>query len=776
MTTLVENPAVPPVDAQTHRAIADALTKVWGFSSLRPNQMDAIAVTLAGRDSLVVMPTGGGKSLCYQLPPLVCQRPTLVVSPLIALMKDQVDSLRLVGYPAAALNSTVDADESRRIWDSVDAGKLKLLFSSPERLLTPGFLTRLVKAGIRTVAIDEAHCISQWGHDFRPEYRRLRELHDILPGVQINAYTATATPAVREDIVRQLGLRDPAVLVGIFDRPNLTYRVLPRVDIVRQTAEAVKRHPDQASIVYCISRKDTETLAGALKSLGVDAAAYHAGLGPAERRSIQEDFANERLGVVVATVAFGMGIDRSDVRCVVHAAMPKSIEHYQQETGRAGRDGLASECLMLYSAADASKWQMLFDKSFESGEVAGAGEDWPQQQRDHLGRMQGYCTAPTCRHRLLSEYFGQTYTPPAPRGCGACDVCLGEVETVDGSTVIAQKILSAVARASMTRRADGTPATFGVAHIVSILKGSNVKGVREWGHDQHTTFGLLADMPKEEISSYLNQLIDLGYLARAGTQFPTVHCTERARAVLKGGEQVSLGRSKAILAEAETLAARDRSSNKRNLVFDPGLFEALRTLRRALAAEKAVPPYIIFSDAVLQEIAAIRPTRRATFETVRGVGERKLAEFGKPFADKVREYCAANNLPTDVGVGTGTPQTPSKSVTVMPLSPNKQRALPMFERGEPLAVVAAALNLATSTVSNYLVEFVQQGRIRDLSPWIEPKAREEIVATATRLAADRLNPIFDHFGGKYAWDDIRLALAAAELDATPILSAAPRGS
>jgi ATP-dependent DNA helicase RecQ len=770
MTTAMRDSAVPPVSDQTLRAIADALTKVWGFSALRPNQMDAIAVTLAGRDSLVVMPTGGGKSLCYQLPPLVSLRPTLVVSPLIALMKDQVDSLRLVGYPAAALNSTIDAEDSRRIWDDLDKGTLKLLFASPERLLTPGFLTRLVKAGVRTVAIDEAHCISQWGHDFRPEYRRLRELHDILPGVQINAYTATATPAVREDIVRQLGLRDPAVLVGTFDRPNLTYRVLPRVDVVRQTAEAVKRHPDQASIVYCISRKDTETLASALKALGVDAAAYHAGLGSAERRDIQEDFANERLGVVVATVAFGMGIDRSDVRCVVHAAMPKSIEHYQQETGRAGRDGLPSECLMLYSAADASKWQMLFEKSVESGEV---GQDWPLQQREHLSRMQGYCTAPTCRHRLLSEYFGQSYNPSGPRGCGACDVCLGEVETVDDSTVIAQKILSAVARASMTRRSDGSPATFGVSHIVSILKGSNVKSVREWGHDQHTTFGLLAPMPKEEISSYLNQLIDQGYLARAGAQFPTVHCTERARAVLKGGEQVSLGRSKAILTEAETLAARDRSSNKRNLVFDTALFEELRVLRRALSTEKAVPPYIIFSDAVLQEIAAIRPTRRATFETIRGVGEKKLAEFGKPFADKVRAYCSANNLPTDVGVGAAQATSPGRPASDLPLSPNKARALPMFERGETLAAVAAALNLATSTVSNYLVEFVQQGRIRDLSPWIEPKARDEIVSTATRLAADRLNPIYDHFGGKYGWDDIRLALASVELDPAPTPS---RGS
>ncbi len=617
-------------------AVLRELRRVWGYGSLRPNQHDAIAVTLEGRDSLVVMPTGGGKSLCYQLPPLLRKSPTLVVSPLISLMKDQVDSLRLLGYPAAALNSTVDADDARQIWDDLAAGRLKLLFVSPERLFTPSFLARLVKARITTVAIDEAHCISQWGHDFRPEYRRLRELHEVLPGIQINAYTATATPAVREDIVAQLGLRDPAVLVGCFDRPNLTYRVLPRIDLVAQTAEAIRRHAGQASIVYCISRKDTESLAAALTRMGIEAKPYHAGLSTEDRHEIQEDFANERLDVVVATVAFGMGIDRSDVRCVVHAAMPQSIEHYQQETGRAGRDGMPSECLLLYSASDATRWSMLFERSSDD-----ASENWSTQQRDHLERMQRYCASGSCRHRLLSEYFGQQYQPPSDAGCGACDVCLGEVELVPDSTTIARKILSAIARASLTRRHDGTLATFGAVHIIKILRGSADKAIRDWGHDQLPTFGILAKLPKEEIASYLNQLIDHGFVAREGAQYPTIRCTADAVAVLKGERDVRLGRPRVILAKGAS--PDDRQAER----ADPGLLESLRRLRRAMASERGVPPEFIFSLAVLTELATSRPTRRDTFAKIKGVGERKLADLGEPFAAAIADYCREHGLSTD---------------------------------------------------------------------------------------------------------------------------------
>jgi ATP-dependent DNA helicase RecQ len=732
----------------------EPLERVWGYTSLRPLQWDAIAATVAGRDSLVVLPTGGGKSLCYQLPPLVSGRPALVVSPLIALMKDQVDSLTLVGYPAAALNSTVEADEARRAWADIDAGRLRLLFVSPERLFSPSFLARLVKSGIRTIAIDEAHCISQWGHDFRPEYRRLRELREVLPDVQINAYTATATPAVRADIIGQLGLRDPAELVGVFDRPNLTYRVLPKMDPAAQAAEAIRRHPGSASIVYCISRKETESLADELTRRGLAAKAYHAGLSPDVRHDIQDDFANERLDIVVATVAFGMGIDRSDVRCVVHAGLPKSVEHYQQETGRAGRDGLPSECVMLYSAADAVRWTQLFARSVEGGE---ASPEWQREQRRHLEEMQRFCTAATCRHRLLSEYFGQAYTPPSPgeagpAGCGACDVCLGEVEEVDGALVIAQKILSAVARAGMTRRHDGSPASFGASHIVGILKGSDTKAIREWGHDRLSTFGLLREMPKEEIGGYLNQLADQGFLARGDGPFPTVHVTEAAREVFRGSCQVRLGRAKAI-AEAPA-----RGRRRGEAVGDPGLFEALRALRKRLAGERGVPPYVVFSDAVLQELAAARPTRPETMLAVKGVGERKLAEFGRAFAEAIAAHAAAHGLSTDGGPQAPAPRAAPNGSTAPALSANQERARPLLEQGRPVAEVAAAIGLAPSTVSGYLVELVDRGVIRGIDPWVTPGDQDAIAQAARRLGDEGLRRIHDHFAGRYSYEQIRLTL------------------
>ena len=354
-----------------------------------------------GRDALVVLPTGGGKSLCYQLPPLVTGRLTVVVSPLIALMQDQVDGLRLNGVPAAAAHSNLDADGRRELRELSDSGELRLLFVAPERLFREDFLAWLSQQQLGAIAIDEAHCISQWGHDFRPEYRRMAELRERFAGVPMHAYTATATPRVREDIQNQLQLRDPAVLVGTFDRPELTYRVLPRQNLIAQVTEAIGRHADAAAIVYCISRKDTETLSSQLQSRGIAAEAYHAGLPAEQRTRISADFRAERLHVVCATVAFGMGIDRSDVRLVVHASMPKSIEHYQQETGRAGRDGLPSECLLLYSGGDAAKWRLIVQR----GDAA-ADPETERAQLDLLKQMQRFAGRARCRHRALSEYFG----------------------------------------------------------------------------------------------------------------------------------------------------------------------------------------------------------------------------------------------------------------------------------------------------------------------------------------------------------------------------------
>src|SRR5215475_8212210 len=450
-------------------SILETIRRYWGFEQLRPQQAEAIDAALAGRDSLVVLPTGGGKSLCYQVPPAVSGGTDVVISPLISLMKDQVDGLRECGYPAAALYSGMPFDAIRSAEQQIAAGKYRLVFVAPERLLTPRFLQVVDRLQVRAFAIDEAHCISHWGHDFRREYRQLAELKTRFPAASIHAYTATATERVRKDIIQQLRLSNPEQLVGVFDRPNLVYRVIQRFDLDTQVLEILSRHKRQAAIVYCISRKDTENLAGSLQDQGMRAAFYHAGMIADERRKTQDAFAAEQIDVVVATVAFGMGIDRSDVRAVIHAAMPKSIEHYQQETGRAGRDGLEAECVLLYSAADLVRWESLIEKSASEADAPG---EIIEASRNLLDHMRRFCSGVQCRHAKLSQYFGQRLSG---RMCEACDVCLNELEGLEDATITAQKILSCVAR---------TGERFGVEHIVDVLLGAQTDRIRRWNHEQ----------------------------------------------------------------------------------------------------------------------------------------------------------------------------------------------------------------------------------------------------------------------------------------------------
>ena len=516
---MAADPDVPPARDAHDAALGEVLARTFGFTSLRPLQREAIHAALDGRDALVVMPTGGGKSLCYQVPPLVTGRLAIVVSPLIALMQDQVEGLRLLGYPAAALHGNLAAAEREATRRAVEGGALRLLFVSPERLFQDGFLAWLARFPLGAFAIDEAHCISQWGHDFRPEYRRLAELRERFPAVPFHAFTATATPRVREDIAQQLGLREPVELVGTFDRPNLTYRVQQRYDRAEQAAQAIGRHPGAASIVYCIARKDTESLTEELRARGIAAAAYHAGLDAGTRTQLVEDFRAERLDVVVATVAFGMGIDRSDVRLVVHAGLPKSIEQYQQETGRAGRDGLPAECLLLYSAADAAKWRSIIDRSALEFE---ADAETVASQHELLQRMHRFAQRPRCRHRTLSEYFGQEY-PHAD--CGACDVCLGEFVPVPDAHVVAQKILSAVAR---------TGQRFGSKHVIDVLRGSQVAKIKERGHDKLSVFGLLAAVDVQRLGNYIDQLVDAGDLERSEGEYPVLVLTKGSHEILRG--------------------------------------------------------------------------------------------------------------------------------------------------------------------------------------------------------------------------------------------------
>lgn len=614
---------------QTTDPIIEAVSRVWGYDVLRPMQSAAIAAGVEARDCLTVLPTGGGKSLCYQVPPLVTGKATIVISPLIALMRDQVRGLELNGYPAAAVHSGVDLDDARAILRKLTLGDLNLLLVAPERAVNPGFksfLASLADAGrLGAIAIDEAHCISQWGHDFRPEYRRIAELREVAPGVAMQAFTATATPRVREDICRQLGLREPEVLVGTFDRPNLTYRVQARRDAAEQSAEAIKRHEragdSGGTIVYCLSRKDTEELAEKLRSHGVNAEAYHAGLHEKKRRDVEHRFSNETLDAVVATVAFGMGIDRSNVRLVVHATMPKSVEAYQQETGRAGRDGEPAECLLLYSPTDASRWERLIRMGNAD---KGAGADATETQIGLVREMRRVIAGMGCRHRVLSEHFGQTYTPPdAAVTCGACDVCLGETEPVRDAQRLGQIIMSAVAR---------TDQRYGAVHIADLVRGADTERLRSTGHTGLPVYGMLSEHRKPALLSYIDQLVSSEALERViDGHFETLRFGTIGVEVMKGEQTIQLARP-AGTGTAKSERRRKSASPSEPLSFeDKQLFEALRTLRKEIAAERNVPPYVVFSDATLRGLARARPTSEESMLEVKGIGQAKLEAFGDAF-------------------------------------------------------------------------------------------------------------------------------------------------
>ncbi len=578
----------------------DVVRHVWGWTSLRPLQLDAITATAYQRDWLLVLPTGGGKSLCYQVPPLLDASLHVVVSPLIALMKDQVDALQAVGYPAGALYADQDAAQRQAVEQALGGGQLRLLFVSPERMMLPGFAARLQDARVRSVTIDEAHCISQWGHDFRPEYRQLGQLRGMLGDVSLHACTATATERVQQDIVEQLGLRDPVRLVGQLDRPNLLYRVQPRVDKYAQVHEALSRHKGQAAIVYCPTRKSTEAMAQWLSGKGFSVDAYHAGLDPDTRRAVHEAFTAERLNVVAATVAFGMGIDRGDVRCVVHAGMPASIEAWQQESGRAGRDGLPAECVLLWSGADAARWNSLAPE----GDPARAAL---------LDAMTGFCSTAQCRRAVLARHFGAT----APESnCGQCDVCLGEVSLVHDGDTIARKILSAVARLDQR---------YGIGHVVNVLRGSVASAVVQRGHDRLSVHGLLRHVDTATLTNLCWQCVHLGLLQRTADEWPVIQLTTDGRAVMMGERQAQL-----VAPPGRPIRAFDNHGKA-----DPDLLRRLRSVRRTLAASHGVPAYVVFNDVSLRAMAQQRPATKAELLGIEGIGDHRVDRWGDAILEAI---------------------------------------------------------------------------------------------------------------------------------------------
>ena len=567
-----------------------------------------------GRDSLVVLPTGGGKSICYQAPALLREGLTVVVSPLISLMKDQVDRLLSHGVPAAFLNSSLEPSDRSRVQSGIGRGEYKLIFVAPERFAGGGFDPVLRKAGVTAFAIDEAHCISHWGHDFRVDYRELGRLKKEFPGASVHAFTATATPRVRRDIVEQLGLKEPDILVGDFFRPNLNYRCLKRTDSTGDVVEDVRRRPGQAGIVYCIRRADVDDLAARLKREKVRAAPYHAGLEDEARTRTQDRFASGEIDVVVATVAFGMGIDRADIRYVLHAAMPKSIEHYQQETGRAGRDGKPADCVLFHSGQDYQLWKMIIEKN-ETTDL--------DAKMKMLSEMYDFATSARCRHRRLVEYFGQAW---AKEACGACDVCTGTLPALPESSDLARRMLTGIVR---------TGQRYGLAYVIEVLAGESTERVAQRRGESLDVFGSMRDLPKQSLFTWMRQLIDQGAVRPEG-EYGVLKLTPRGVEVFEGRAQVPLfgapAAKKRKRRSTPEPAAQPASREGTPLDADArALFDRLRALRREIADERGLPAFMVFSDRTLRDMARRRPTTKSAMLDVLGVGPAKLESFGERF-------------------------------------------------------------------------------------------------------------------------------------------------
>lgn len=584
---------------------------------------------LARRDCVVVLPTGGGKSLCFQIPALCMDGLAVVISPLISLMKDQVDALQNCGVPAAAIHSMVPYEEKRRIAGEIRAGRLRLLYVAPERLVRDQTIQFLKRTGVSFFAIDEAHCISSWGHDFRPEYRELQILKKAFPDIAVHAFTATATDRVRMDIAEQLGLNDPAMLVGPFDRPNLIYTVQRRNNLSSQIQAVLDRHPGQSGVIYCISRKEVDRMSAELCEHGYRALPYHAGMEDGDRRSNQEAFIEERVDVLVATVAFGMGIDKSNVRYVIHAGMPKSLEHYQQESGRAGRDGLPAECCLIFSGQDFMTWKRILSDS-----DAGVQEAALQS----LSATYNFCNSVTCRHRTLVEHFGQRL---AAENCGACDVCLGQLDQVENPLNVGKQIISCVVRLQQRYGADYTS---------MVLGGSRDQRIVEQGHDQLSSWGMLSNENKRTIRDWIEQLVGQQFLEKTG-EFNVLQVTDPGHQLLRGERTPRLLRG-AKRPEKKSAAGRSVEADSWEGV-DHELFEELRLLRRQNSEARRVPPYVIFSDATLRAMARCRPSNLHAFRQIKGVGDKKLADYGEEFIAAIVDYCQRVQLPMDVELSPG---------------------------------------------------------------------------------------------------------------------------
>ncbi|HEX8369454.1 MAG TPA: DNA helicase RecQ [Pyrinomonadaceae bacterium] len=710
----------------------EILKHQFGYDSFRMNQQQAIETVLQRKDCVVLMPTGGGKSLCYQIPALLLDGLTVVISPLIALMKDQVDALKNNGVEAAFLNSTQTAPEQTEVFRAIRTGRLKLLYVAPERLMHSGdqFIEFLKGARVSLFAIDEAHCISSWGHDFRPEYMQLRKLKIHFPDVPLIALTATADKLVRKDIVERLGLKNAELFLSSFNRPNIFYKVEPKRNSYARLLEYLEERREESGIIYCLSRNSVDGLAEDLRGEGFQALPYHAGLDKDARDRHQELFLKDEVKIIVATIAFGMGIDKSNVRFVVHLDLPKNIESYYQETGRAGRDGLQSEALLFFSWGDINKL-----KGF--AEVEGN-----QSQTDimlkKLNLMGQFGDLKTCRRKFLLGYFSEEMA----EDCGNCDNCNTEFERFDG-TIIAQKALSAVYR---------TGQRFGLSYLIDFLRGSQAKTIRD-EHKNLKTYGVGADISKNNWFDYFKDLISQGYLAQTEGQYPLIVLTEKSEAVLRGSERVEL--IKVTIKEDKKTSLVSAVSHP----YEKDLFNDLKQVRISFARSENVPPYVVFSDATLVEFATFLPQNEFEMRKISGVGDLKWQKYGADFLREIKNYCEQNNLESRIDLKS--PKRERKSRTKRDENGNDTFSvtLDMFRSGMAIEEIAEARGLAKGTIEMHLVKFIQSGEI-SLEDLVLERKIEPIRNAILRLNAGfAVAPVKEFLGENYSYSEIRAVMA-----------------
>jgi ATP-dependent DNA helicase RecQ len=712
------------------------LQQYFGFTSFRPLQEEIVRDALSGRDVLAVLPTGGGKSLCFQLPALARTGLTVVISPLIALMKDQVDALLSMGITATFLNSTLDAFDARTRIQDIEQGNCRLLYVAPERLMQPGMLSALQRWNVKMIAVDEAHCVSEWGHDFRPEYRQLASLRAQFPGVPMMALTATATPRVQDDIVKALKLNGARRYVASFNRPNLAYRVLAKKSAFDQVLEFIRTKLHECGIIYCQSRKSAEQLAEDLRANAVKAAPYHAGMENDARSRNQELFLRDEINVICATIAFGMGINKPNVRYVIHYDLPKNIEGYYQETGRAGRDGLPSECLLLLSRGDVAKQMRFIDEKPDPHEK--------ELARKQLWKMVEYAEGTTCRRGFLLGYFGEEFTATP---CGGCDNCNSPRDTYDG-TIDAQKFLSCVYRIKERNASFGA----GMKYVIEVITGAETDLIRGWEHNTLSTYGIGKDRSKDDWQSIGRQLVHQGLLReRADGKYMRLELTPAGRDVLMKRTTVMLAKPAETKPVEKSRPSRADRASRGEIECDEALFERLRDLRKRLADERDVPAYIVFSDVSLRQMARDYPTHDSEFARISGVGEKKRQEFGAAFMSEIADFLKTSTAKTFDPIPTATGSNASaKAVPASKrgLNTTTRQTLRMFHDGQKIEHIAEERDLALSTIFGHIAEAIESGEKIDIGNLLTPEQRMQISAVFEKIGTANLTGVIELLGGK----------------------------